>query len=221
MAKKTSHKTLLRQNLKISFYALFTLFMIGLIGFSMAFINFNHNFKKNQKALYMMSNEVMQLERKVNSDNWKLKNYDFLEYKVNAFMKKYPKFSEIVDTAYRKSHQYGFHPDLVLGIMQVESNYNPEAVSTAGAYGLMQVNLSVWKDELSIDENNIFDVDYNIDLGLQILKRYFLESKGNMERALHLYNNGYKYNNTSYIGKVSKSLFSLNRNRNNITTITN
>lgn len=221
MAEKNSHKTLVKQNLRKSIYALSTLFIIGLIGLCMAFIDFNSNYVKNRQALYLMSNEVMQLERKVNTDNWKLKNYDFLEYKVNAFEKKYPKYTKIVDAVYRKSHQYGFHPDLVLGIMQVESNYNPTAVSVRGAYGLMQVNLAVWKEELSIDEGKIFDIDYNIDLGLQILKRYLLESNGNIQRALHLYNNGYKYNNTSYIVKVNKSLFSLNRNRNNITTITN
>jgi soluble lytic murein transglycosylase-like protein len=221
MSKKSSSETILKQNLKKSLSILSSLFIIGLIGLCMAFIDFNKNYEKNRQALYMMSNEVMQLEKKVNSDNRKLKNYDFLEYKVNAFMKKFPHFSKIVDAAYRKSHEYGFHPDLVLGIMQVESNYDPNAVSIVGACGLMQVNVPVWKDELSIDEKHIFDIEYNIDLGLQILKRYLLESNGNIQRAIHLYNNGYKYNNTSYIVKVNRSLFSLNRNRNNITTITN
>ena len=221
MFKKRSRETMLKQNLKKYLYILFTLFVSGFIGLGMAFIDLSNNYEKNRQALYMMSTEVMQLEKRVYSDNWKLKNYDFLEYKVNAFMKKFPKFSKIVDAAYRKSHEYGFHPDLVLGIMQVESNYDPDAVSIAGACGLMQVNVPVWKDELSIDEKNVFDIEYNIDLGLQILKRYLLESNGNIQRALHLYNNGYKYNNTAYIGKVNRSLFSLNRNRNNITTISN
>lgn len=212
---------MLKQNLKKSFYILFSLFISGLIGLCMAFIDVSNNYEKNRQALYMMTNEVMQLEERVHSDNWKLKNYDFLEYKVNAFVKKFPKFSKIFDAAYRKSHEYGFHPDLVLGIMQVESNYDPDAVSIVGACGLMQVNVPVWKDELSIDEKNVFDIEYNIDLGLQILKRYLLESNGNIQRALHLYNNGYKYNNTSYIGKVNRSLFSLNRNRSKLTTISN
>ncbi|MCK4761237.1 MAG: lytic transglycosylase domain-containing protein [Candidatus Aminicenantes bacterium] len=212
---------MLKQNLRKSVYTLLILLVVGLTGLWMALADFNSNYLKNRQALYMMSNEVMQLEKKVSSDNWKLKNYDFLEYKLNAYEKKYPKFSKIVDAVYRKSNQYGFHPDLVLGIVQVESNYNPNAISWAGAYGLMQVNLSVWKNELSIDEDNILNIDYNIDLGLQILKRYFIESNGNMERALHLYNNGYKYNNTSYIGKVSRSLVSLNGNRKNIAPMSN
>jgi soluble lytic murein transglycosylase-like protein len=68
------------------------------------------------------------------------------------------------------------------------------------------VNFSVWKNELSIDKKRIFDIDYNIELGLQILKRYYQESKGNIFRALHLYNNGYRYNNLSYVSKVKSQL---------------
>ncbi|MCP5104178.1 MAG: hypothetical protein GY950_12400, partial [bacterium] len=42
--------------------------------------------------------------------------------------------------------------------------------------------------------------------GLQILKQYYDESKGNMRMALHLYNNGYLYNNTAYPDKVSSAV---------------
>lgn len=213
MTKKNSEESLLKANLRKSVYILSSLVLTGTVGLFMAMINFNATYVKNLQALYMMSSEVMQLEKKVSVNNWKLKNYDFLQYKVNAFDNKYPRFSKIVDSVYQKSHEYGFHPDLVLGLMQVESNYDPKAVSMRGAYGLMQVNLAVWRKELGIDEKKVFDVDYNIELGLKILKRYFLESNGNISRALHLYNNGYKYNNTAYIGKVSSRLFNINRNR--------
>jgi soluble lytic murein transglycosylase-like protein len=190
---------------------------MGVVGLFIALGDVNTNYVKNQQALFMMSSELMKVEGRMGDDNWKLRNYDLLEFKVNAFDLKYPKFSRIVDSVYRKSHEYGFHPDLVLGMMKVESNYDPNAVSYCGAYGLMQVNLSVWKNELAINEDSIFDVDYNIDLGLQILKRYLIESKGNMPRALHLYNNGYRYNNTAYIGRVSDSLFNLSTNRDDST----
>jgi len=208
---------MLVRNLKISFLMLFTLFIMGVVGLFIALGDVNTNYVKNQQALFMMSSELMKVEGRMGDDNWKLRNYDLLEFKVNAFDLKYPKFSRIVDSVYRKSHEYGFHPDLVLGMMKVESNYDPNAVSYCGAYGLMQVNLSVWKNELAINEDSIFDVDYNIDLGLQILKRYLIESKGNMPRALHLYNNGYRYNNTAYIGRVSDSLFNLSTNRDDST----
>jgi soluble lytic murein transglycosylase-like protein len=70
----------------------------------------------------------------------------------------------------------------------------------------MQVMLPVWREELAIDESRVFEVEYNIDLGLQILKQYYEESRGNMRMALHLYNNGYKYNNTAYPDQVSSAV---------------
>lgn len=209
---------MLVRNVKISFFMLTALFIMGLTGLFIALGEVNNNYVKNKQALYMMSSELMKIEGRVDDDNWKLRNYDLLEFKVNAFDLKYPKFSRIIDSVYRKSHEYGFHPNLVMGMMKVESNYDPNAVSYSGAYGLMQVNLSVWKNELAINQDSIFDVDYNIDLGLQILKRYLIESKGNMPRALHLYNNGYRYNNTAYIGRVSDSLFNLSTNRDDSTS---
>ncbi|UCH98098.1 MAG: lytic transglycosylase domain-containing protein, partial [Candidatus Aminicenantes bacterium] len=73
----------------------------------------------------------------------------------------------------------------------------------------MQVNLAVWRGPLNINENRIFDVEYNIDLGLQVLKHYYEETNGNLKLALHLYNNGYLYNNTSYTVKVDSAVQSL------------
>ena len=77
----------------------------------------------------------------------------------------------------------------------------------------MQVRYSVWKDELGIDRSRIFDIDYNIDLGLRILKQYREIAAGNMRRALFLYNNGYKYNNGGYIARVNSSIHSWNKPR--------
>ncbi|HEX7503487.1 MAG TPA: transglycosylase SLT domain-containing protein [Acidobacteriota bacterium] len=137
----------------------------------------------------------------------KYERIDLLEYKNATFQKKFPEFSHIVDVAFRKARLYGLSPNLVLAVMQVESAFNPLAVSSAGAFGLMQVRYAVWKDELAIDRNRIFDVEYNIDLGLRILKQYQDIAGGNMRRALFLYNNGYKYNNEGYVAKVNSSIY--------------
>jgi len=71
----------------------------------------------------------------------------------------------------------------------------------------MQVRYAVWKDELSIDKSRLFDIEYNIDLGLRILKQYRDLSGGSIRRALFLYNNGYLYNNTGYYAKVNSSIY--------------
>ena len=137
----------------------------------------------------------------------------FRQFKESVFKLRYPDFSEIIKIVFSKSEKYGFNPYLVMAVIQVESGFDPFAVSTAGAYGLMQVNYSVWKDELKIDFNRIFEKDYNIDLGLRILKHYYDGNAGNLFMALFRYNNGYKYNNTRYSGKVTATRFYAHRNK--------
>lgn len=158
-----------------------------------------------QERLGESHERVLQLNEEKLAQQSKADRLDLLEFKSATFQKKFPEFSRIVDVAFRKARRYGFHPNLVLSVIQVESAFNPLAVSTAGAYGLMQVRYSVWKDELEIDKARIFDVDYNIDLGLRILKQYHDIAGGNLSRALFLYNNGYLYNNTGYVAKVNAS----------------
>lgn len=197
---------MVRKNIKKFACLLAGLLLIGLSGFFMALTQWNANYEKRYRTLGILTNHVLKLQYAIDGNKQKLANYDYMAFKTHAFTKRYPSYSFIVDEVYKKSHQYGFKPDLVMGMIKVESAYNPTAVSYKGAYGLMQINLAVWKDELSIDSQRIFEVAYNIDLGLQILKRYYMESRGNMARALHLYNNGYLYNNTAYAGKVDSAM---------------
>ncbi|MCG2811184.1 MAG: lytic transglycosylase domain-containing protein [Candidatus Aminicenantes bacterium] len=156
--------------------------------------------------------QLLQLNEEQMANQKKYERIDLLEYKNATFHKKFPDFARIVDFAYKTSRRYGFHPNLVLSVMQVESAFDPLAVSTAGAYGLMQVRYAVWKDELNIDKNKIFDIEYNIELGLKILKQYHKVSEGNLSRTLFLYNNGYKYNNSGYITKVNASIYNQDAN---------
>ncbi len=150
---------------------------------------------------------VLQLNQEKLAAQAKVDRLDLLEFKSATFQKKFPEFARIVDVAFRKARRYGFNPNLVLSIIQVESAFNPLAMSTAGACGLMQVRYAVWKDELNIDQSRLFDIEYNIDLGLQILKQYRDLSGGNIHRALFLYNNGYMYNNTGYVARVNASIY--------------
>ncbi|HDP95388.1 MAG TPA: hypothetical protein ENN40_08530 [Candidatus Aminicenantes bacterium] len=186
----------------------FTVLLVaGLSGLFLAIAEFNRKYESQLESLGKMQQRVRSLEKELDLRNRQLKDYEITRYRVQAFARRYPLFDRIAQVVFQKSREYGFHPRLVMGVIQVESAFNPKAVSHRGAYGLMQVNLSVWKDELKIDRRRIFDVEYNIDLGLQILKQYSLVAKGNIQRALHLYNNGYKYNNTGYVLRVNSVLF--------------
>jgi len=69
----------------------------------------------------------------------------------------------------------------------------------------MQVNYPVWKDELNIDRRKLTQIDYNIELGLTILKGYLLETRGDIIKALILYNNGYRNAGSTYHEKIIAS----------------
>ncbi|MEN8153779.1 MAG: lytic transglycosylase domain-containing protein [Acidobacteriota bacterium] len=199
---------MVRKNIKRFSIMLISLFFMGLTGLFIGLNDINHYYVDSRGKIVSLNKELTELKSEAKLKDFKIKNYDFMKYKINAFSSRYPVYSNIIDSTYTKSQKYDFKPELVLSIIKVESNFNPKAISYKGAYGLMQVNLSVWEDELNINKDKIFDIDYNIDLGLQVLKIYYDESKGNLKRAIHLYNNGYKYNNYAYVDKVDSTLLS-------------
>ncbi len=111
----------------------------------------NRNYENSQAHVqYLQSRlgeaheRVVQLNEEKLARQEQAERQDLLEFKSATFHKKFPEFSHIVDVAFRKARRYGFNPNLVLSIIQVESAFNPLAVSPAGACGLMQATTSTW-----------------------------------------------------------------------------
>jgi soluble lytic murein transglycosylase-like protein len=77
-------------------------------------------------------------------------------------------------------------PDLVLALIEVESRFDPWAVSPAGAVGLMQV-MPFWPRELGV-QNQLVRVEPNIRMGCEILRYYLRAEHHNWSRALARYN---------------------------------
>jgi len=130
-----------------------------------------------------------------------------LKFQCDMMARKYPLFSRVVKTVYSKSREHNIDPKLLMSIIETESAFNPYAVSSAGAYGLMQVNYSIWKDELAIDHQKIFDISYNMELGIKILKNYLKIANNDLHKALYYYNNGFTLNNHGYTSKVISTVF--------------
>lgn len=78
-------------------------------------------------------------------------------------------------------------PELVLSVIQVESNFDRFAISEAGALGLMQV-MPFWLKELGRPDANLFDVQTNLRFGCTILRYYLDMEKGDTVKALARYN---------------------------------
>jgi soluble lytic murein transglycosylase-like protein len=102
----------------------------------------------------------------------------------------------IPDEAYREdflvSVQYeakraGLDPQLVLGVIDVESKFRKYAVSSAGARGYMQV-MPFWVKVIGDAQHNLFHMRTNLRYGCIILRHYLDIERGNLVRALGRYN---------------------------------
>ena len=78
-------------------------------------------------------------------------------------------------------------PQLVLGIIHVESNFRKYAVSKAGARGYMQV-MPFWVKLIGNDKQNLFNLRTNLRYGCTILRHYLKIERGDTSRALARYN---------------------------------
>ena len=94
----------------------------------------------------------------------------------------------ILKTVHRQATLAGVEPELVLAVIDVESNFDRFAISTATALGLMQV-MPFWVPELGYeDKNQLFDVEINVLLGCRILKYYLDMERGDLVKGLARYN---------------------------------
>ncbi len=78
-------------------------------------------------------------------------------------------------------------PELVLAVIDVESNFDKYAISVAGARGLMQI-MPFWLDEIGRPDDNLIHIGTNLRLGCTILKYYLQMEDGDLKRALGRYN---------------------------------
>ena len=99
------------------------------------------------------------------------------------------------DTIVAEARRAGLDPALVAGLIRQESNFNPGAISPAGARGLMQVMPAVGKSIApaagitSWNPSLLYDPGINIEIGVRHLAP-LLKSQPNIARSLAAYNAG-------------------------------
>jgi soluble lytic murein transglycosylase-like protein len=94
---------------------------------------------------------------------------------------------EFLVTVHYEAKRAGLDPQLVLGLIQVESNFRKHAVSSAGARGYMQV-MPFWTKLSGRPEHNLFNLRTNLRYGCWILRHYLDRENGDLFRALGRYN---------------------------------
>lgn len=85
------------------------------------------------------------------------------------------------------ANEYRVDPATILAIIKAESNYDPKAISRAGAVGLMQLMPETAKD---LGVNDRFNPEQNIHGGVKYFSQLLKKFRGNHALALAAYNAG-------------------------------
>jgi len=115
---------------------------------------------------------------------------------------------QILKLVHLEASRVELPPELILAIIETESNFDHYAISVAGAIGLMQI-MPFWLDEIGRPDDNLLHVDTNLRYGCTILRFYLDKENGDLRRALGRYNGSLgrrKYPN-KVINKLTKKWF--------------
>jgi len=97
---------------------------------------------------------------------------------------------DLLRRIHRAARSVDLQPEIVLAVIEVESRFDPYAVSRVGAQGMMQV-MPFWKNEIGHPDDNLIDIDTNLKYGCAILKHYMNKAGGRLMDALARYNGSY------------------------------
>ena len=111
-----------------------------------------------------------------------IKNTSASEISNRAYIK-----SIIIETSLKSNY---VSPSLALAVAQVESNFNPNAVSSKGAIGVMQIMPRTALYEYGITKERLFNPETNIKIGIKFLNHLITKYNGRVDIALSHYNGG-------------------------------
>ena len=140
------------------------------------------------------------------TDQQKVANYLANKYRVD------PKaINQYVSHAMVVAKEVDLDPVLLVAVMAIESNFNPNAQSNMGAQGLMQVLTRVHLEKYMPygGPAAAFKPEANIRVGAYILKSYIAQS-GSLQAGLRYYVGGATVGDGGYAGKVMREREALN-----------
>ena len=113
---------------------------------------------------------------------------DEMSERLKKRLPDWPTRKEFLQTVWYESRRAGLDVSLVLGLVQVESNFRKFAVSSAGARGYMQV-MPFWTRVIGDgDPSKLFHMQTNLRFGCVILRHYLDREAGDLFMTLGRYN---------------------------------
>ncbi|MFW9871717.1 MAG: lytic transglycosylase domain-containing protein [Candidatus Thorarchaeota archaeon] len=160
--------------------------------------------KHLDKIVDTQSETVNKLKEKTEIGDCEDEQNTILKKDMEIYIKRrYTKTPRVIAKAVAKNiifhaKKYKLPPELILGITEVESMFNPLTESSKGARGLMQV-MPEWVPKLDLQSvNDLYEIDLGIDSGIRVFLIHLEEAKGNISGGLYRYVNKDK----SYVERV-------------------
>jgi len=116
--------------------------------------------------------------------------FTLMEPKLRRYVKDRDQRLQILQTVFCEAHRSGatsLPPGLVMAVLDVESGFDPWAVSSAGAVGLMQV-MPFWPEKLGMRRYELTHIEPNLHMGCAILRFYLDNERLDVRKALERYN---------------------------------
>lgn len=149
----------------------------------------NHDLTENIRKVASNEGNLNNRVRRLKSDE-EVRNSKLQEIVNNTPMEEHS-----AETLLEKSEKHDLDIYLLLGLIRVESVFDPTNVSSAGALGLMQLMPSTARNMASergveYSEDRLFDPEYNIKLGTLYVNQLMETYDGDIHKALTAYNRG-------------------------------
>ncbi|MEO6117850.1 MAG: transglycosylase SLT domain-containing protein [Methylotenera sp.] len=140
---------------------------------------------KNRAVMLKCSNYISKKEILNNeeiSSNWVLHMSSRLETQLPDKLYR----EDFLRSVYSEANKASLDPSLIMGLIEVASDFKKYALSANGSKGYMQVSPS-WVEKIGTPESNPFHLLLNLRMGCTILRHYLEVSNGDVNMALVAY----------------------------------
>ncbi len=111
--------------------------------------------------------------------------------KIIGFSSRYDISADMAGKVYDAAIGEGIDPELAFRLVKLESDFNPRAVSPAGALGLTQLMPATARFyQKGLKAKQLFDPELNLHIGFRYLHSLVEQYRGQMDMALLVYNRG-------------------------------